>query len=172
MTREFTEPFAVSSTREQYLFLSTDDLDTDDYSGAKYMCSPPPREKANQQAIWKALAEGVCDIFSSDHSPLRYDDPRGKKLGGKEHAFRAIPNGIPGVAARLPLLFSEGVGSGRISLRQCVALTATAPAKLFSLYPRKGSLAIGSDANLVLWDPNREVTITNADMHHNVDYTP
>jgi len=161
-----------AETCPQYLFLSTDDLDTADYGGAKYVCSPPPREKANQQAIWKALAEGVCDIFSSDHSPFRYDDPRGKKLGGKEHPFRSIPNGIPGIAARLPLLFSEGVARGRISLQQFVALTATNPAKLFGLYPRKGTIAVGSDADLVLWDSHKDVTITNSLMHHNADYTP
>ena len=161
-----------AETCPQYLFLSTDDLDTADYAGAKYVCSPPPREKANQQAIWKALAEGVFDIFSSDHSPFRYDDPRGKKLGGKEHPFRSIPNGIPGIAARLPLLFSEGVAQGRISLQQFVALTTTNPAKLFGLYPRKGTIAVGSDADLVLWDSNKEVTITNSLMHHNADYTP
>jgi dihydropyrimidinase len=161
-----------AETCPQYLFLSTDDLNTADYAGAKYVCSPPPREKANQQAIWKALAEGVCDIFSSDHSPFRYDDPHGKKLGGKEHPFRSIPNGIPGIAARLPLLFSEGVGQRRIDLQQFVALTATNPAKLFGLHPRKGTIAVGSDADLVLWDSSREVTITNSLMHHNADYTP
>jgi dihydropyrimidinase len=161
-----------AETCPQYLFLSTDDLDTADYSGAKYVCSPPPRAKANQQAMWRALAEGVCDIFSSDHSPFRYDDPRGKKLGGKEHPFKSIPNGIPGIAARLPLLFSEGVIQGRTSLQQFVALTARNPAKLFGLFPRKGTIAVGSDADLVLWDSKKAVTITNSLMHHNADYTP
>ncbi len=161
-----------AETCPQYLCLSAEDLDRPGYEGAKYVCSPPVREAANRDAIWKALADGVCDIVSSDHSPFRYDDPHGKKLHGKTHPFRSIPNGIPGIAARLPLLFSEGVGKGRITIQQFVALTATNPAQLFGLYPRKGTIAIGSDADLVLWDTGREVTITNALMHHNVDYTP
>ena len=109
---------------------------------------------------------------SSDHAPFRYEDPQGKKRGGKEVAFPYIANGIPGLETRLPLLFSEGVGKGRITLNRFVELTATNPAKLYGLYPRKGTIAIGADADVTIWDPEREVTITNDILHHAVDYTP
>ncbi len=158
-------------TCPQYLFLTEEHLGGG-YEGAKCVCSPPPRDSANQQAIWRGLAGGVFQIFSSDHAPFGYEDPEGKKLGGKEVPFRYIPNGIPGIETRLALLFSEGVGKGRIDLRAFVALTATNAAKLYGLYPRKGTIAVGADADLTLWDPRREVTITNSLLHHNVDYTP
>ena len=161
-----------AETCPQYLFLTADDLGVDGYHGAKCVCSPPPRDKANQQRIWDGLANGVFHVFSSDHAPFRYDDPRGKKLGGKEVAFPYIPNGIPGLETRLPLLFSEGVLKGRIDLHQFVALTASNPARMYGLYPRKGTIAIGADADLVIWDDKRAVTIRNSALHHAVDYTP
>jgi len=161
-----------AETCPQYLFLSQDDLDLPGFEGAKCVCSPPPRDKANQQVIWNGLASGVFQVISSDHAPFRYVDPQGKQMQGEKTPFTAIPNGIPGIETRLPLLFSEGVGKGRIDLNQFVALTATNAAKLYGLYPRKGTIAIGSDADLVIWDPEREVTLTNEMLHHNVDYTP
>jgi dihydropyrimidinase len=161
-----------AETCPQYLFLTAEALGIDGYHGAKCVCSPPPRDKANQQRIWDGLANGVFHVFSSDHAPFRYDDPHGKKLGGKEVAFQYIPNGIPGLETRLPLLFSEGVLKGRIDLHQFVALTASNPARMYGLYPRKGTIAVGSDADLVIWDEKREVTIRNRALHHAVDYTP
>ena len=161
-----------AETCPQYLFLTEAHLGGEGYEGAKCVCSPPPRDEANQQAIWQGLASGVFHIFSSDHAPFGYEDPHGKKLGGKAVPFRYIPNGIPGIETRLALLFSEGVGKGRIDLQRFVALTATDPAKLYGLYPKKGTIAPGSDADLTIWDPQREVTVTNALLHHNVDYTP
>lgn len=161
-----------AETCPQYLFLTAESLGLDGYHGAKCVCSPPPRDKANQQAIWDGLANGAFQVFSSDHAPFRYDDPQGKKPGGKEVAFPYIPNGIPGLETRLPLLFSEGVLKGRIDLHQFVALTAANPARMYGLYPRKGTIAIGSDADLVIWDDKRELTIRNGDLHHAVDYTP
>lgn len=161
-----------AETCPQYLFLTAESLGLEGYHGAKCVCSPPPRDKANQQAIWDGLANGAFQVFSSDHAPFRYDDPQGKKPGGKEVAFPYIPNGIPGLETRLPLLFSEGVLKGRIDLHQFVALTATNPARMYGLYPRKGTIAIGSDADLVIWDDQRELTIRNGDLHHAVDYTP
>ncbi len=161
-----------AETCPQYLFLTADDLGIDGYHGAKCVCSPPPRDQANQQRIWEGLANGVFHVFSSDHAPFRYDDPHGKKLGGKEVAFPYIPNGIPGLETRLPLLFSEGVLKGRIDLHQFVALTASNPARMYGLYPRKGTIAIGADADLVIWDDKRELTIRNGALHHAVDYTP
>ncbi|HEY3048900.1 MAG TPA: dihydropyrimidinase [Polaromonas sp.] len=160
-----------AETCPQYLFLTADDLD-DGYHGAKCVCSPPPRDKANQRVVWDGLADGLFTILSSDHAPFRYDDPQGKKPGGKEVPFHYIPNGIPGLETRLPLLFSEGVRRGRISLNQFVALTATNPARLYGLHPRKGTIAIGADADIAIWDINKEVTIRNDQLHHDVDYTP
>lgn len=161
-----------AETCPQYLYLTETDLDLDGYHGAKCVCSPPPRDKNNQQAVWNGLSHNVFTIFSSDHAPFRYDDDEGKKLGGKEQPFQYIPNGIPGLETRLPLLFSGGVNENRISIHQFVALTSTNPAKLYGLYPKKGSVMIGSDADLALWDPARKVRIDNQNLHHNVDYTP
>ena len=161
-----------AETCPQYLFLTAEHLHAPGFEGAKCVCSPPPRDQANQQVIWDALAGGVFQVFSSDHAPFRYDDARGKKLGGKEVPFRHIPNGIPGIETRLPLLFSAGVLGGRIDITTFVALTSTNPAKLYGLYPRKGTIAVGSDADLVIWDEGREITITNSMLHHRVDYTP
>ena len=160
-----------AETCPQYLFLTEDDLGHG-FEGAKCVCSPPPRDKANQQVIWDGLCNGVFQVFSSDHAPFRYHDPHGKQIGGTNASFRFIPNGVPGIETRLSLLFSEGVGKGRISINQFVALTATNPAKLYGLYPRKGTITIGSDADLVIWNPARSATITNVMLHHNVDYTP
>jgi dihydropyrimidinase len=161
-----------AETCPQYLFLTAEDLGIDDsYHGARCVCSPPPRDKGNQEVIWNGLADGLFTIFSSDHAPFRYDDPHGKKPGGEEVAFRHIPNGIPGLETRMPLLYSEGVLGGRISLNRFVELTATNPAKAYGLHPRKGTIAVGADADLVIWDEGERV-IRNADLHHDVDYTP
>lgn len=161
-----------AETCPQYVMLTAGDLDQEGYHGAKCICSPPPRDKENQQYIWDGLADGLFTVFSSDHAPFRYADPKGKMPGGEEVAFRYIPNGTPGLETRLPLLFSEGVGKGRIDLNRFVALTATDPAKMYGLYPRKGTIAIGADADIAIWDPHKEVVITNDKLHHNVDYTP
>ena len=162
----------AGETCPQYLMLTADDLDQDALEGAKYVCSPPPRDKASQDACWEGLEQGVFDLFSSDHCPFRFNDPEGKlNEKGKRH-FRWIPNGIPGVATRLPILFSEGVIKGRIDLNTFVAVTSTNHAKLYGLYPRKGTVAIGSDADLALWDPEKRTTLTNDILHHGADYTP
>ena len=161
-----------AETCPQYLFLTADHLGVEGYHGAKCVCSPPPRDKANQQVVWDGLVDGLFTIFSSDHAPFRYNDPKGKMPGGKSVSFRYIPNGIPGLETRLPLLFSEGVGRGRIDLNRFVALTATNPAKLYGLYPRKGTIAIGADADIAIWDSEKDIVISNAMLHHDVDYTP
>ena len=161
-----------AETCPQYLFLTAADLGIDDsYLGAKCVCSPPPRDASNQQVIWDGLSDGLFTVLSSDHAPFNYDDPAGKKPGGKEVPFAYIPNGIPGIETRMPLLYSEGVLGGRLTINRFVELTATQPAKAYGLHPRKGTIAIGSDADLVIWD-HREVTLTNAMLHHAVDYTP
>lgn len=161
-----------AETCPQYLFLTADDLGLDDsYQGARCVCSPPPRDQANQEIIWDGITDGLFTIFSSDHAPFRFESPEGKKLGGEEVPFRYIPNGIPGLETRLALLYSAGVLEKRITLQKFVEMTSTNPAKAYGLHPRKGSIAIGSDADLVIWE-EREVTLSNSMLHHNVDYTP
>ncbi|ATJ84002.1 dihydropyrimidinase [Halomonas beimenensis] len=159
-------------TCPQYLMLTAEDLDQEGFEGAKCVCSPPPRDTAAQEAVWEALENGVFQVFSSDHAPFRYEDPQGKKLHGESASFEHIPNGIPGLETRLPILFSEGVIKERIDATRFVSLTATQPAKIYGLYPRKGTIAIGSDADLTLWDPDARTTVRNAELHHAVDYTP
>ncbi|KAF7599886.1 MAG: dihydropyrimidinase [Candidatus Dactylopiibacterium carminicum] len=161
-----------AETCPQYLFLSAEDLGCDDdFHGAKCICSPPPRDKANQTLIWEGLENGVFQVFSSDHAPFRFDGPDGKRVHGENASFDKIANGIPGVETRLALLWSEGVLAGRIEPQTFVELTATNPAKIYGLYPRKGSIAIGADADLVIWQEGDHV-VSNAALHHNVDYTP
>lgn len=162
----------AGETCPQYLLLTADDLDATELEGAKFVCSPPPRDAESQIACWEGLQNGTFDLFSSDHCPFRYDDDAGKINEKGKQSFRWIPNGIPGVETRLPILFSEGVSKGRIDLNQFVALSSTNHAKLYGLYPRKGTIAIGSDADIALWDPKKSVVITNEILHHGADYTP
>ena len=159
-------------TCPQYLVLTARDLEGLNMEGAKYVCSPPPRDTASQEACWEGLAQGVFSVFSSDHCPFRYDDPRGKLAPRGRTSFRWIPNGIPGIATRLPILFSEGVVKGRIDLNRFVALTATNHAKTYGLYPRKGTIAVGADADIAIWDPTRRITIRHALLGDGADYTP
>jgi dihydropyrimidinase len=140
--------------------------------GGKYVCSPPPRDAASQLACWEGLQQGVFQLFSSDHCPFRYNDPRGKLTRKGRSSFRWVPNGIPGVAARLPILFSEGVVKGRIDINRFVALTSTNHAKTYGLYPRKGTIAVGADADIAIWDPARKVVMTHDLLHDDCDYTP
>src|SRR6266700_549678 len=159
-------------TCPQYLVLTARNLEGLNMEGAKYVCSPPPRDQASQQACWEGLQHKVFSLFSSDHCPFRYDDPHGKLTPQGKTSFRWVPNGIPGVETRLPILFSEGVKKGRISLTDFVALVATNHAKTYGLYPRKGTIAVGSDADIVIWDGAREMTISQTLMHGGSDYTP
>jgi dihydropyrimidinase len=162
----------MAETCPQYLFLTAEDLGIDDsYHGAKCVCSPPPRNQANQEVIWNGLNDGLFTVFSSDHAPFNYDSPEGKKPNGEEVSFGHIPNGIPGIETRLSLLYTHGVLTGRMTLNRFVELTSTNPAKVYGLHPRKGSIAIGADADLVVWQEG-ERTVRNQDLHHNVDYTP
>jgi dihydropyrimidinase len=159
-------------TCPQYLMLTEKDLDGLNMEGAKYVCSPPPRDAASQAACWEGIQTGVFSIFSSDHCPFRYNDPKGKLTSKGRTSFRWVPNGIPGVATRLPILFSEGVVKGRIDLNRFVALTSTNHAKTYGLYPRKGTIAVGSDADIAIWDPKKKVTLTHALLKDGSDYTP
>ncbi|MBU2963137.1 dihydropyrimidinase [Citreicella sp. C3M06] len=161
----------LAETCPQYLTLTADDLDRAGFDGAKWVCSPPPRDTAEQAAIWAGLEQGAFDVFSSDHCPFRFADPAGKDAPGARASFRNIPNGIPGVETRLPILFSEGVRKGRISLTAFAALTATNHARIYGLKD-KGAIAIGKDADIVLWDPEAKRTISQDILHHGADYTP
>ncbi|HTN62970.1 MAG TPA: dihydropyrimidinase [Devosia sp.] len=156
-------------TCPQYLVLTEQDLETDPAQG--YICSPPPRDVASQNDCWDGIRDGVFDVFSSDHCPYRMDET-GKLNPESSKGYRWVPNGIPGIETRLPILFSEGVSKGRIDIMRFVDLTATAPAKLYGLYPRKGTIAVGADADIAIWDPHQTRRIRQADLHHGCDYTP
>ncbi len=158
-------------TCPQYLFLTADDIAKPGMEGAKFCCSPPPRDRAAQEAVWTGLRNGTFQVFSSDHAPYRFD-ASGKLPKGDKTTFKEIANGVPGIELRLPLLFSAGVGQGRLDLNAFVALTATNHAKLYGLYPKKGTIAVGSDADIAIWDPERDTTITAGMLHDNVGYTP
>jgi dihydropyrimidinase len=159
-------------TCPQYFVLSASDMDRPGFEGAKFMCSPSPRDRQASDGLWECLRRGTLDVVSSDHSGWSFDTPVGKRVNGVNASFRDIPNGVPGLGSRLPILFSEGVAKGRISASTFVQVTASNPAKLFGLYPTKGTIAPGADADLVLWDPTRQTTLTNALVQHVIDYTP
>jgi dihydropyrimidinase len=159
-------------TCPQYFVLSADHMNRPGFEGAKFMCSPAPRDAMASEGLWDDVRRGTLDVISSDHSGFGYNSPVGKRLHGDRAPFRDIPNGVPGLGSRLPIVFSEGVAKGRIDACEFVRLTATNPAKLFGMYPRKGTIAPGSDADLVVWDATRRVTITNALLQHIIDYTP
>ena len=158
-------------TCPQYLFLTKEDLDRPGMEGAKFMCSPPVRDTATQEALWRHLQAGTFSVFSSDHAPYRFD-ASGKLSKGPDASFKQIANGMPGIALRLPLLFSEGVRGGRITLNQFVALGSTNAAKLYGMHPQKGTIAVGADADIAIWDPEETRTVTVEDQHDNMDYTP
>ena len=162
----------LGETCTQYLTLTEDDLEGLNMEGAKYVCSPPPRDRESQDACWEGLQQGVFDVFSSDHCPFRYDDPQGKLAPKGRTSFRWVPNGIPGVGARLPILFSEGVMKGRIDINRFVALTATNHARIYGLYPKKGTIAVGADADIAIWDPEAKHRLTHAMLNDGADYTP
>jgi dihydropyrimidinase len=161
-----------AETCPQYLVLTASDMDRPGFEGAKFMCSPSPRTPEDSAGLWEDIRRGTLDVLSSDHAGASYEGEEGKRIHGNNAPFPDIPNGVPGLTTRLPIVFSEGVAKGRIDACQFVRLTATNPARLFGLYPRKGTIAPGSDADLVLWDANRRVTITNGLMQHAIDYTP
>jgi dihydropyrimidinase len=160
-----------AETCPQYLFMTGKDLDKPALEGAKWMCSPPPRAEADQEAIWLGLALGDLQVVSSDHAPYAFDRT-GKLSAGPNPIFKQIANGLPGIEARLPLLFDAMVSKGRLGLAKFVELTATAPARIYNLHPRKGSIAVGADADIVVWDPGRQVTLTDGTFHDRAGYTP
>jgi dihydropyrimidinase len=155
----------------QYLFLTAEDLDLPGLEGAKFCCSPPPRDPESQAAVWQGLLDGTLQMFSSDHAPYRFDES-GKLPKGEATTFKDMANGLPGLEVRMPLLFSEGVMTGRMTIERFVALTATNHARTYGLHPRKGTIAVGADADIGIWNPERRVTLSTAMLHDNVGYTP
>ena len=158
---------AYAETCPQYLFLSYDNYEEPDFNGSKYVMSPPLRDRAKQAQLWRGLAFNDLQCISTDHCPFCMKE---KRLG--EHDFSKIPNGAPGIETRMSLVYDGGVRPGRISLNRFVELTSTSPAKIFGLFPRKGTIAPGSDADIVVFDPNRVVTLSAKTLHMNVDYNP
>lgn len=154
-------------TCTQYLTVDETDLEREGWDAAKYVFSPPPRAKHQQEALWKALQSGALQVISTDHAPFRLADQ--KALGRDD--FSLIPNGAPGIEERLAVVHELGVRGGRISLNEMVGLLSTHPAKLFGLYPRKGTIAVGADADLVIFDPEQERTLSVDNLHSAVDYT-
>src|SRR5216110_1601479 len=158
---------AYAETCPQYLYLSLDDMEKPGFEGAKYVFTPPLREKWNQEKLWQGLAKDILQVVSTDHCPFCFKEQ--KELGKDD--FTKIPNGGPGIDHRISLIYSGGVAHGRFSVNRFVELVSTTPAKLFGLYPRKGTIAVGSDADLVIFDPHRKHTISAKTHHMRVDYS-
>jgi dihydropyrimidinase len=158
---------AYAETCPQYLYLSLENMDAPGFEGAKYVFTPPLREKWHQEKLWQGLTHDTLQVVSTDHCPFCFKEQ--KELGRDD--FTKIPNGGPGIEHRLSLIYTGGVHGGRFSPNRFVQLVATAPAKLFGLFPCKGTIAIGSDADLVIFDPNHEQTISAATHHMRVDYS-
>jgi len=174
--KEAVEPIALARERgwnvqgetcTQYFFTSLDDIAKPDFEGAKYVFSPPVRDKANWDVLWNAVRTDALSVISTDHCAFRFDT---QKTLGKDD-FSKIPNGGPGLENRLQMIHEFGVRAGRISLNRMVELLATNPAKLFGLYPRKGTIAVGSDADIVVFDPEKTTTISAQTHHSKVDYS-
>jgi dihydropyrimidinase len=156
-----------AETCPQYLYLSLDDMGKPGFEDAKYVFTPPLREKWHQEKLWTGLKQDHLQVVSTDHCPFCFKE---QKEMGKDD-FTKIPNGGPGIEHRMSLIYSGGVGKGRFSVNRFVELVSTTPAKIFGLYPRKGTIAIGSDADLVIFDPNREHVISAQTHHMRVDYS-
>jgi len=156
-----------AETCPQYLYLSIENFDVPDFEGAKYVFTPPLREKWHLEKLWNGLKRDHLQVVSTDHCPFCFKEQ--KELGRGD--FTKIPNGGPGVEHRMSLIYSGGVAAGRFSVNRFVELVSTTPAKLFGLYPRKGTIAVGSDADLVIFDPTRKHTISAKTHHMRVDYS-
>src|SRR6187455_1564501 len=159
---------AYAETCPQYLFLSYDNYEEPGFDGAKYVMSPPLREKWHQDVLWKGLEKNDLQVISTDHCPFCMSEQ--KELGKDD--FSKIPNGAPGIETRLTLVHDGGVRPGRISMNRFVELCSTTPARMFGLFPRKGTIAVGSDADIVIFDPNKKATLSVKTLHMKVDYNP
>jgi len=159
---------AYAETCPQYLFLSHDSYEEPGFDGAKYVMSPPLRARAGQPQLWRALAANDLQAISTDHCPFSMKGQKDLGLGD----FSKIPNGAPGIETRMSLVHDGGVRAGHLSINRFVELTSTSPAKIFGLYPRKGAIAPGADADIVVFDPERRVTLSAKTLHMRVDYNP
>ncbi len=157
-----------AETCPQYLVLDEDNYRLSDHEGLKYVMSPPLRSCLNQPELWKGLMDNTISTVATDHCP--FDFKLKKQLAAND--FSKCPGGAPGIEARMGILYSKGVGEKKISLNQFAKVTAENPAKLMGMYPKKGILSKGADADIVIWDPDKKVTIKNDNLHENVDYTP
>lgn len=163
-----------AETCPQYLFLTNAEYDRPGFEGAKYVMTPPLRDPSHQQALWRGLRTNTLQVISTDHCPFCFNEqPLGLKFSKQQGQsdFSKIPNGAPGIETRVPLIYDGGVNRHGMSRQRFVALTATNPAKLFGLFPRKGTIAVGSDGDIVLFDPNETWTIRASEHHSRVDYS-
>jgi len=158
----------LGETCPQYLFLSDERYDEPGFEGAKYVMSPPLRPRVGQERLWRGLAGDELQVVATDHCPFNMKD---QKILGRDD-FTKIPGGAPGIETRMSLVFDGGVGAGRLTIGRFVELTATNPAEIFGLYPRKGTIAVGSDADVVVWDPEKAIIWSSATHHMRVDYNP
>ena len=158
----------LAETCPQYLFLDDSMYEKPNLEGLNYICSPPIRNRSNQMPLWNGMIDGSISTFATDHCPFSSD--LRIKMASKD--FRKCPGGLPGIELRLSLLFTEGVKKNKITMNKFVDLCSTKPAKIMGLYPKKGIIAVGSDADIVIFDPDKESTATHANLHENVDYTP
>ncbi len=158
----------LAETCPQYLFFNIEHYRLSDFEGAKYVISPPLREKGDADFLWKGLATGDLQVVSTDHCPFNFV---GQKDMGRDD-FSKIPSGMPGVETRVPLIYHFGVNEGRFSIHRFVELVSTNPARLFGLAPKKGTISIGADADLVIFDPRKEVRLSLENLHMNVDHSP
>ncbi|MCS5701640.1 MAG: dihydropyrimidinase [Acidobacteria bacterium] len=159
----------VCETCPQYLVLTDNEYNpTRGFEAAKFVCSPPLRGAEHHEVLWEGLADGSIQQVASDHAPFRF---AGQKEQGRGD-FTRIPNGLPGIETRLPLIYTEGVKTGRLTQEEFVALVSTQPARIFGMYPKKGSLQVGADADLILIDPQRVIQIAHEKLHSNIDYSP
>lgn len=163
----------MGETCVQYLYITDEALAQEGFEGAKYICSPPPKKEADKAAIWEALTDDTLQTIATDHCPFWYDGTKEGRTPGKElgkDSWAKVPNGVPGIEDRFPMTWHGAVNSGRVTPNRFVELISTNPAKIFGMYPKKGTIAVGSDADIVIFDPQKNHTISAETHHMNVDY--
>lgn len=163
----------MGETCTQYLFIFEEDLARPGFEGAKFVCSPPVRQPKDAPILWRALNENLLQVISTDHCPFWFEGGVNGRIAGKElgkTGFHLIPNGMPGIEDRMAIIWHHGVNGGRLSANRFVEITSANPARIFGLYPRKGTIAVGSDGDIVIWDPNKSHTISAQTHHMNTDY--
>lgn len=163
----------MGETCVQYLFITDEKIDQPGFEGAKYICSPPPKSKKDLENIWEGVCDGTVQTVATDHCPFWFDGTKEGRTPGKElgkESWHKVPNGVPGIEDRFPMTWHGAVNSGKISPNRFVEIISTNPAKIFGMYPKKGTIAVGSDADLVIFDPEKSHTISASTHHMNVDY--